>query len=215
MKSKIMLITALMVLCFVTPALGAEDNISYVNQVYENKGIQIHFDRIEVSDKPTGYSPINFPSSEYRFIKLYYSLYNPTNENVKYLLNVTIRDDDGKIYLSDEQTTSESIPPEQKYYRLKEFAVSRNSSYYTLLWNYFDWDAFMDKSTEVYTIRPDATATPTPTPVATVTATATPTPTPSPTPSPGTGCMPFLPLGLFIGGVGGMVLIGRNYIKNR
>jgi hypothetical protein len=187
MKTRILFIAGLLALCLITPAMAAEDKTYEIGKIFENNGIRIEIEKIIVSDTPSGYSPINFPSSQYKFIKLYYTLSNPSEEFKKYQLKVYIEDDLGRKFYSDEQTTGENMPAGSRFNRLKEFAVYRNATYFTLNWKYFDMDAFTDRITPVFVIYPDATATPSPLPTATpiITTVPTSTPAPSPTKTPG------------------------------
>lgn len=211
MKVRITILTALLALLLITPAFAAETTYP-INKIYDHNGIRIELEKIVESDTSDGYSPFNYPPSEYKFFKLYYYLSNPSQEDKRYQFKMYVQDESGKVYSSDEFTTAVSLPAGSRKAYIKEYAVYRNRSDFQLIWYDFDYENFMDTTTY---IKIEAVPTPTPTPLPTEVPQVSKVPTPTPTPAPTGGCAPFLPLGLMLGGIGGMVLLARNHVNRR
>ncbi|WP_254591215.1 hypothetical protein [Methanocella conradii] len=174
------------------------------------RAVLVHFEKAVESDTSDVFSPVNFPSDQYKYVTVYYSLYNPSDKDVEYEFNVSIRDQANRYFYADEFILAEKVPAHGSLQnRVKHFAVYRNSTSLQLVWTdkevnppWDHYDTFIDLKFQ------DATPTPTPTP----TPTSTPTPTPS---NPAGQCMPFLPVGLIIGGVGGAGLLINRHNKRR
>jgi hypothetical protein len=213
MKLRLMFIITALTLYLAVPAF-AEDAVYQINQYYSTGEYNLNVEKAVVSNKATTFSMINYPPERYNYLRVHYWIDNPTNNSIKVQLKLTVQDDSGAIFTASSFLLADPIPANQRVYRVKEFAVPKNSTYYTVIWSYFDKISFEDKAVRVYTIVPGAVMTPTPTPVVTPTPTPSPVSTPTPTPSTnGLNCLPMLPLGVMLGCVGGMVLVSRGYKK--
>jgi hypothetical protein len=211
MKLRVILIIGLLTLAFVAPAMA--DRAYVMDATYaEGRATSVHFEKVVETDKSDVFSPFNFPPEKYKFVTLYYSLYNPSDKDVNYEFNISIRDQADRYFYTDEFILAEKVPAGGMLSnRHKDFAVYRNSTNLQLVW--YDkepsppWNHY-------YTYIPIELTDITPTPSATATPTSTPTPTPTPTP-PAQGCLPYLPIGLIIGCIGGLGLLARKHGPGR
>jgi hypothetical protein len=213
MKLKVILIIGLFILCLSAPALA--DRVDYMDVTYGEdqngnpRALNVHFDKVVESDTSDIFSPVNFPSDKYKFITLYFTLINPSDKAVRYEFNVSLRDQANRYFHTD--PVIDTVPAEQKYNRVSYFAVYRNSTNLQIVWTdkevnppWFHYDTIIDINFQDITSTPSATVTPTPT--------ATPTPTQAPSAH---GCLPFLPIGLIIGCVGGLGLLAKHHRNGR
>lgn len=213
MKLRFIFIITALTLLLIVPAL-ADDAVYQINQYYSTGEYNLNVEKAVLSDKATTFSMINYPPERYNYLRVHYWIDNPTNNSIKVQLKLYAQDDSGAIFQASSFLLADPIPANQRVYRVKEYAVPKNSTYYTVIWNYFDKGDFEDKSVRVYTIVPGAVVTPTPTPTVVITPTPSPVTTPTATPSTnGLNCMPMLPLGILLGCVGGMVLVSKGYKK--
>lgn len=206
----ILFIFGLSVMIFITPALAADETY-LISKIYEHNNIRIELDKVIVSDQPVGYSPMNFPPSEYRFVRLYYTLSNPTDTTTKYQFKMFVQDDRGREYKSDEFTLAEVMPAGSRKNFVKEYAVYRNSTLVQLAWYDMDKETLNDINTY---IRFDSMATPTPEPTATPEPIVTIAPSEVPDTMPSVSkCLPMLPIAMVAGGFGGIGILIRRYLS--
>jgi hypothetical protein len=212
MKLRVILIIGLLALGLIAPALA--DRVDFMDVTYseDQKGnprpLSVHLTKAVESNTSDIFPPAKFPTEKYKFISLYYSLYNPSNKSVYYEFNVSLRDQANRHFYSD--VALDTVPAGQHYDRVLYFAVYRNSTNLQLVWTdkevnppWFHYDTVLDIDFKEVTPTPTATAT------------ATPTATPTPTPAPTGGCLAFLPLGLIIGSVGCVGLLTKKYGRGR
>lgn len=210
-KLRVILIIGLLALALAAPAMADREYV--MDTTYsQDRAVSVHFEKVVETDKSDVFSPFNFPPDKYRFVTLYYSLYNPFDRDVNYEFNISIRDQADRYFYTDEFILSEKVPAGGSLLnRHKDFAVYRNSTNLQLVW--YDkepnppWDHY-------YTYIPIELTDITPTPSATPAPTLTPSPTPTPTP-PARGCLPYLPIGLIIGCIGGLGLWARRHGSGR
>lgn len=218
MKLKIVFIAVLLAL-IATPAI-AEDITFFPSQTLlkDDKGVVVELDRVVISDEPRGYSIFNYPPEQYQFYTLYYHLTNPTDALINYQFIVTVVDQDGRHYASEEFNLAEGVDSGSRIPRTKEFAVYRNTTEAWLEWKHIDRELNVYEYTNInltQEILPTATPVPTSTPYPVVEPTVTPgtvTATPAPTRGPG-ACLPFLPAGILIGGFGLVGIMTRRSLK--
>jgi hypothetical protein len=214
MKTRVILIIGLLILCFIAPAL-ADQEVTLGSTYSDDRALTVKLEKVVETDTSDIYSPFNFPPDKYKFITLYYSLYNPSDRDVTYEFNVSIRDQANRIFNTDEFILGEKVAAGGKLLnRHKDFAVYRNSTTIQLLWTdkqpnppWFHYDTVID------IVFPSPTPIPTTSPI-TPTPTSTPTPTPTRT-SPVGQCLPFLPIGILLAGVGSAGLLTRKYGPGR
>jgi len=215
LKLRVILIIGLFIICLSAPALA--DRVDYMGVTYGEdqngnpRALSVHFDKVVESDTSDIFSPMNFPPDKYKFIALYYSLINPSDKAVYYEFNVSIRDQADRYFHTD--PAIDTVPAAQKYDRVLYFAVYRNSTNLQIVWTdkevnppWLHYDTLIDINFQDITPTPAATPTMAPTVV--------PTPTPKPA-SPIGQCLPFLPIGLVLGGVGGMGWLTRKLRNGR
>ncbi len=215
LKLRAIFIAGLLVLLLAAPALAYRDYPMDVTYSLDNDGqprkVAVHFMDVSENDQMDKFSPYNYPPDQYKFIVVNYSLMNPTDSPVSYEFNVSIRDQQNRYFTTDEFVLAETVPPRGVLdNRRKSFAVYRNSSNLQLVWTdkelsppWIHYDTVFDLDFQIVT----------PTPC--VTPTVTPTATPTPTPAPSGGCLPFLPIGLVIGCIGGLGLVTRKLGNGR
>ncbi len=207
LKLRAILIIGLLTLACVAPA--AADREYIMDTTYaEGRAVSIHFEKVVESDTSDVYSPFNFPPEKYKFVTLYYSLYNPSDTDKFYEFNISLRDQANRYFYTDEFIRGETVPAQKNLLRKKSFAVYRNSTNLQFVWTDKQpnppWERY-----DTYLSVEFADATPAPQ----VTPTATPTPTPTPAPS--GGCLPFLPIGLVITCLGGLGLLVKKHRDGR
>jgi hypothetical protein len=214
-KLRVILIIGLLTLAFVVPAAADRTDVmdtTYSQDLHGNpRAASLRFEKVVETDTSDVFSPFNFPPEKYKFISLYYTLFNPSGKDVNYEFNITIRDQANREFYTDVFILAEKVPSGGSLTRRKDFAVYRNSTNLQLVWYDKEVDPPWD---HYYTYIPIEFADITPTPSATPAATVAPTPTPTP-PAPAQGCMSYLPLGLIIGCVGGFGLWARKYRTGR
>ncbi len=212
MKTRVILIIGLLILCFIAPALADQEDI--IGQAYsDDRALTVQIEKVTESDTSDIFSPFNYPPDQYKFITLYYSLYNPSANDVDYEFNVSVRDQANRIFTTDVFILGEKVPAGGKLLnRAKYYAVYRNSSTIQLVWTdkqpnppWYHYDTVIDVNFP----------SPTPIPTITPTPTVTVTPTPTPTARPAGNCLPFLPIGAVLGGVGGLGLLTKKYRPGR
>ncbi|HMK48099.1 MAG TPA: hypothetical protein VK436_15870 [Methanocella sp.] len=187
MKLRVFITIALIFLLFSTTVYAAKDRIFYPSQklLQEDSGIIVEIDHIKLSDTSIGYSPFNFPPTEYKFYTLYYYISNPTNDSIKYEFRIHFADDQGREYTSEEYNLAEVVNPHSRGPEQKEFAVYRNASGVYLRWDHINHYYNTMETTNISLIEDlGPTATPAASPKATVIASATVSPTSAPTTSP-------------------------------
>ncbi len=211
MKLRIMLIVGLLVACLIAPVLA--DRVDVMDTTFKHK-VDVKFEKVVERGTSDIYPPQNYPPTEYKFVTLYYSFYNPTSIDARYDFNIDIEDQNGNIFKGENYIVAENVPANGNLLnRYKEYAIYRNSTDYYFVWHDKQIDApWLDTTTPVNITYPE----PTPEPAGSVTATAQATPTPTP----GNGsvtqhCLPFLPLGAVIGGFGGMGILSKRYLNQR
>lgn len=213
MKLKAILIIGLLTALFAAPALA--DKAYIMDTMYsDDRAVSVHFEKVVGTDRSDVFSPFNFPPDQYYFVTLYYSLYNPSKSDVNYEFNVSIKDQANRYFYTDEFILGETVPAGGSLQnRHKDFAVYRNSTNLQLAWTdkhpnppWGHYDTLIDIRFQEITPTPTATAVAPPA--------ATPTPTPLPA-SPLKQCLPFLPIGLVLGGVGGLGWLTKKYRGGR
>jgi hypothetical protein len=215
MKLGVILIIGLLTLAFVAPAMADRAFVMDRTVSEDLNGnprvLSVRFEKVVETDRSDAYSLINYPPEKYKFITLYYTLFNPSDKDVNYEFNVSIRDQADRYFYTDEFILGEKVPAGGSLARHKDFAIYRNSTNLQLVW--YDkepeppWDHY-------YTYIPVEMTDITPTPSVTPKAAPTSTPTPTPTP-PAQGCLPYLPIGLIIGCIGGLGLWARRHGPGR
>jgi hypothetical protein len=217
LKPRVIFIICLLVLFLSAPAFA--ERVDYLDVTYGQdqngnpRTLSVHFDKVVETDTSEIFSPMNYPLDKYKFITVYYYLSNPSDKDVFYELNISIRDQANRYFYTDEFIHGETVSAgKNTMERRKDFAVYRNSTNLQIVWTDKDpnppwehYDTFIPLKFVDVTPTPSATAVPAP----------TPTPTPSPTPSPAGGCLPFLPIGLLICSIGGLGLFARQYRGGR
>ncbi len=208
MKLRFIPIIGLLILAFVAPAMADRVDVMDTTVSQDQHGnpraLSVRFEKVVETDTSDIYSPFNYPPEKYKFIRLYYTLFNPSDKDVDYEFNVSIRDMADRYFYTDEFILGEIVSAGGSLVRHKDFAVYRNSTNLQLVW--YDkepnppWDHY-------YTYIPIELTDITPTPSATQAPTSTPSP--SSTAAPAWGCNPFLPIGLIIGCVCGLGLFAR------
>ncbi len=200
MKLRAIIIIGLMI-CLISPAFA--DRVCVLDAWYTEdqngnpRAVNVHLEKAVESDTSDKFSPANYPPDQYKFVTIYYSLYNPSDKDVYYEFNVSIRDSANRYFYTDEFILAEKVPAHGTLQnRVKRYAVYRNSTGLQLVWTdkevnppWYHYDTIIDLNFQ------DVTPTPAPSP------SVTPTPTPV-SPGPAGQCSPFLPLGLIIGGIG-------------
>jgi hypothetical protein len=210
MKARVILITGLLVLCFIVPVIA--DQVEPIDIMYStNRSASVLIEKVVESNTSDVFSPFNYPSDQYNFISLYYALYNPSNTDAYYEFNISIKDQANNYYTANEFILGETVPAQSSLQnRVKNFAVYKNATFLEFVWSDKNpsppWNRFI---TIIPIAFPSPTPMPTTVPTAMPTSTPSPTPTPSPVQSPLGKCAPFLPIGAVIGGVGGMGLLTR------
>lgn len=215
MKLRMMLIVGLLIASLIVPALAAERTSEGFPETFSgNHKVTVTYEKVVEKDTSDIYPPQNYPPVDYKFVTLYYSLYNPTDSDIKYEFNVDVQDQNGIVFKGENFNIWELVPSKGSLLnRYKEYAIYRNSTQYQFVWHDKGIDApWLDTTTYVNVTFPE----PTPEPANTISASAQPTATPAPTQVPITQrCLPFLPLGIVIGGFGGIGLVSKNFLKNR
>lgn len=211
MKPGIILIIGLLALAFVAPAVA--DRVDVMDKTVSQgetgyaMPLSVRFEKAVESDTSDAFSPVNFPPDKYKFVTLYYTLINPSNNSVHYEFNISIRDRAGRYFTTD--PAIDNVPAGQQYHRAMYFAVYRNSTDMQLVWYDKDpsppWNYY-------YTYIPLEFTDITPTP--SVPPATAPSSSPAPTQST-PGCLPYLPLGLLVGSIGGLGLIARRRGQGR
>jgi hypothetical protein len=199
---KLALAAVLLVFFMVAPALAEPDTTYYTNPsiLKDDSGIQIELSEIVASDLPKGSIIFTYPPSEYRYYVLYYTLYNPTDQDIRYQFNITFMDSNGTSYTTEDNTLATSIGAGRRISdEIKEFPVPRNATGLHLRWYFINKD-LNEREWRDINITEQAVATPTPTPVPTATATPTPAASPTATPTPADGFLPLLAIGLVASG---------------
>jgi hypothetical protein len=216
LKLRVILIIGLLTLGLAAPVMAYRDypmDVTYSLDNHDNpRKVGVHFQDVSENDYMDKYSPFNYPSEKYKFIVLNYSLINPSDNDVSYEFNVSIRDQANRYFYTDEFILSEKVPAHGSLQnRRKSFPVYRNSTNLQLVWTdkevnppWEHYDTIIDINFQDVTPMPSVTPTVTPTP--------TPTPTPKP---PAQGCLPYLPIGLIIGCMGGLGLLARKHRNGR
>lgn len=212
MLRKIALAGILLAFFVIAPALAAPDTTYYANPAIlkDDSGIQIEINSIVARDLPDGSIIYTYPPDQYRYYKVYYTKYNPTDHDIRYQLNFTFVDDSGAIYTTENNFLAAGVGAGRRISdEPMEFAVARNATGLKLKWthintylNEYEWN-LIDVSMQ-------QAATPTPTPAPTATATPTPTAVPTPTakPAPADGFLPLLAISLVASGF--VLLRSRN-----
>jgi hypothetical protein len=210
MKYRVMLIMGLLIACLIAPVLA--DRVDVMDTTYNHK-VQVRFDKVVEKSTSDIYPPQNYPPTDYKFVTLYYSFYNPTSSDVRYEFNIMIEDQNGNYFAGENYLIAETVPANGNLLnRYKEYAIYRNSTDY-----YFVWQ---DKQSESPWLVQNQTVpitypAPTPEPTEAVTATAQTTPTTSPNVPITNRCLPFLPIGAVIGGFGGMGILSKRFLNQR
>lgn len=211
MKLRIAIIVGLIAAFLIAPALAAERVSLDFPQTHENHKVTVTLEKVVEKDTSDVYPPQNFPPSLYKFVTLHYSLYNPTDSEIRYDFNISIMDQNGHVFEATNFLIAERVPAHGSLQnRYKEYAIYRNSTQYQFVWHDKEKEAPWNYFTTYINV---SFAEPTPEP--TVIATPYVTAKPSPTPEPVGKCLPFLPLGMVVGGFGGLGLLSRKYLNNR
>ncbi|OPY28560.1 MAG: hypothetical protein A4E28_01445 [Methanocella sp. PtaU1.Bin125] len=195
MKVKILLTAALVALFATAPALAA-DQIYYADPMIlpDDSGIQIELNNIVASDEPLGSISWTYPPSQYRYYRLYYTLYNPTDHDIRYQFNINFVDSNGTVYTTEDNILAYGLGAGRRvsdYF--KEYPIPRNATGLYLRWRHLN--TYVNEY-EMTNIALQLQATPTPAPTATVQPTATPAPSPTPNPAPVSGLLPLAALGM-------------------
>ncbi len=215
LKLRVILTIGLITVLLAAPALAYRDYPMDVTYSLDNNGqprkAAVHFQDVSENDYMDKYSPFNYPPDQYKFIIVNYSLMNPSDSPVTYEFNISIRDQQNRYFTTDEFVLGETVPPHGNLVnRRKSFAVYRNSTNLQLVWTDKEINPPWTRYDTVFDLDfQDVTPTPAATP------TSTPSPTPTPTPAPSGGCLPFLPIGLAIGCMGGLGLMAKKYNNGR
>ena len=217
MKLRAILIIGLLAICMIAPAAAYRDYPMDVTYSQDNKGdpraVAVHFQDVSENDYSDKFSPVKYPPDKYVFILVNYSLINPTDHDVTYEFNISLKDQANRYFYTDQFILGEIVPAQGSLQnRQKPFAVYRNSTNLQIIWTdketdppWFHYDTLIPIKFQGITSTP--AATPTPTPAA--------TPTPTPTHAPAGGCFSFLTLGLLIGCIGCVGIISRKYLNGR
>jgi hypothetical protein len=215
MKLRVILIIGLLAACLIAPATAYRDypmDVTYSeDDVGTQRAVAVHFQDVSEYDQSDKFSPYKYPPEKYKFILLNYSLINPTDRDVTYEFNVSIRDQAGRIFYTDQFILGETVPAHSSLQnRQKDFAVYRNSTNLQIVWTdkkltppWGHYDTVIDINLQDVTPTPSSTPTP------------VPTATPTPTPAPAQGCLSFLPLGLIIGSIGCVGVLTKKYRSGR
>lgn len=210
MKCRVMIIVGLLIACLIAPVLA--DRVDIMDTTYKHK-VEVKFEKVIEKSTSEIYPPQNFPPTDYKFVTLDYSFYNPTSSDIRYEFNVDIEDQNGNVFSGENYLIAETVPANGHLLnRYKEFAIYKNSTDYYFVWHDKQTDSpWLDQTSIVNITYPEPT--PEPTDAATPTAQATATPVPN---VPITQkCLPFLPLGAVIGGFGGMGILSKRYLNQR
>ena len=204
MKLRVILIIGLLITCFIVPAFA--DLTMPMDVMYsENRAVSVRFEQVVESNTSDVLSPFTYPPSQYEYITLYYSLYNPSDTDQYYEFNISIGDQANDIFPANDFILGETVPAHGSLQdRVKHYAVYKNATFLQFIWTDKDpnppWEHFN-------TYIPITFTAPAPTP--------TPTPTPTPAQGPLSTCLPFMPIGAVLGGVGGMGLLTRRFRPGR
>ena len=210
MKYRVILIVGLLIICFIAPALA--DLTEPMDVMYsENRAVTVRFEQVVESNTSDVLSPFTYPPSQYEYITLYYSLYNPSDSDVSYDFDISIQDQANDLFPANDFILAETVPAHSSLQnRVKHFAVYKNSTSLEFVWtDKMPNPPWTDFITTIPINFAPPSPPPTPTPMPTLLPTPTPTPVPTPVPGPLSGCLPFMPIGAVIGGVGGMGLLTK------
>lgn len=200
MKLKILLIAMLLALFAMAPALAASDQIYYPEPMIlkDDNGLQIELNSIVASDEPLGSISWTYPPSQYKYYRLYYTLYNPTDHDIRYQFNITFVDSNGTVYVPDEYLLASGIGAGRRVSDyVKEYPIPRNSTGLYMRWHHLN--TYVNEY-ELTNIALQSQPAPTPTIVPTATPVTSATPVPSPTATakstPVSGLLPLAALGI-------------------
>ena len=133
MKFRVMLIVGLLVACLIAPVLA--DRVDIMDTTFKHK-VDVTFEKVVERSTSDIYPPQNYPPTEYKFVTLYYSFYNPTGTDIKYEFNIDIEDQNGNVFKSENFQLWELVPANSNLLnRYKEFAIYRNSTDYYFVWH--------------------------------------------------------------------------------
>lgn len=210
MKLRVMLIMGLLVASLIAPVLA--DRVDVMDTTYNHK-VNVRFEKIVERGTSDIYPPQNYPPTEYKFVTLYYSFYNPTSTDLRYDFNIDIKDQNGNVFTGENYIVAETVPANGNLLnRYKEYAIYRNSTDYYFVWQDKQVDSpWLETTSTINITYPQ----PTPEPTAATTPTAQATPTAVPNTPITQHCLPFLPLGAVIGGFGGMGFLSKRYLNQR
>lgn len=210
MKLRIMLIVGLLVGCLIVPVLA--DRVDIMDTTFKHK-VDVKFEKVVERSTSDIYPPQNYPPTEYKFVTLYYSFYNPTSSDLRYEFNVVIEDQNGNFFAGENYLIAETVPANGNLLgRYKEFAIYANSTDYYFVWQDKQTDAPWLVQNQTVPITYPA---PTPEPTESITATAQATATAVPNVPITQRCLPFLPLGIVVGGFGGMGVLSKKLLSQR
>jgi hypothetical protein len=207
MLRKIALAGILLAFFAVVPALAEPDTIYYASPsiLKDDNGLQIELREIVASDLPKGSIIFTYPPEQYRYYVLYYTLYNPTDHDIRYQFDISFMDSNGTVYKTEDNILATGIGAGRRISdELKEFPVPRNATGVYLRWRHLNQYLNSYEWTNInVSTQQTVTPTPTPTPAATVTATPTPaaaSPTATAKPTPVDGLLPLLAIGIVASG---------------
>ena len=81
MKCRIMLIMGLLIACLIAPVLA--DRVDIIDTTYDHK-VQVQFNKVVEKSTSEIYPPQNYPLTDYKFVTFYYTLYDPTSNDIRY-----------------------------------------------------------------------------------------------------------------------------------
>jgi len=200
MKLNILLIATLLTLFAIAPALAASDQIYYADPMIlrDDSGLQIELNNIVASDEAIGSIFWSYPSSQYKYYRLYYTLFNPTDHDIRYQFNITFVDSNGTVYVTEDNILAYGLGSGRRvsdYF--KEYPIPRNATGLYMRWHHLNTYVNEYEWTNI-ALQTQVAPTPTPVPTATAQPSATPAPSPSPTakPAPVNGLLPLAALGM-------------------
>jgi hypothetical protein len=218
MKLKILLIATLLALFAIAPALAASDQTYYADPMIlkDDSGIQIELNSIVASDEPYGSITYSYPSSQYKYYRVYYTLYNPTDHDIRFQFDLTFVDSNGTVFTTDDNILGYGLGAGRRvsdYF--KEYPIPRNASGLYMRWHHLNTYVNEYEWTNI-AIQSQPAPTPTAVPTATAVPSATPVPSPTSTakPTPVNGLLPLAALGMVVCGFCA-VRVYSDYIAKR
>ncbi len=217
-KRKILLIATLLALFVIAPAL-ASDQFYYPSEMIlkDDSKVQFELNAIVASDTPEGSYALTYPPSEYKYYRLYYTIYNPTDHEIRYQFNISFVDSNNKVYETEDNIIAPNIGAGRRVTdQMKEYCIPRNATGLHLVWRHLNIYASEYEMTTIK-LQSQPVATPTATPTATAQPSATPVPSPSATAkqTPVSGLLPLAALGMVACGICAAKMYSDNRAKRK